>query len=191
MLAKLLHEGESMLEIRFHGRGGQGAVTAGELLAKTAGKQGKWSQSFPKFGVERRGAPVQSYCRIDDEERIRLHQELYEPDLVVVLDASLLEAVDVASGIKEGGTIIVNTNLGKEELGLKGNFEVYTVDATSIAREKLGRPIVNTAMLGAFAKVTGAVDLEKLVQEVKGHFGEKLGEKNAEAVRACYEMVSA
>jgi len=180
-----------MLEIRLHGRGGQGAVTAGELLAKTAGNEGKWSQSFPKFGVERRGAPVQSYCRIDEHERIRLHQELYEPDVVVVLDASLLEAVDVASGLKEGGTIIVNTNLGKDEIGLKGNFEVYTVDATSIARETLGRPIVNTAMLGAFAKVTGAVTLDALIEEVKAHFGEKLGEKNAEALKACYGKVSA
>ena len=180
-----------MLEIRLHGRGGQGAVTAGELLAKTAGNEGKWSQSFPKFGVERRGAPVQSYCRIDDRERIRLHQELYEPDLVVVLDASLLEAVDVTSGLKEGGTIIVNTRASPEELGIRGNYKIYTVDATRIAREKLGRPIVNTAMLGAFAKVSGVVALDALIEEVKGHFGEKLGEKNAEALRACYDEVNA
>lgn len=178
-----------MLEIRLHGRGGQGAVTAGELLAKTAGNEGKWSQSFPKFGVERRGAPVQSYCRIDDSHRIRLHQELYEPDVVVVLDASLLDAVDVTSGLKSGGTVIVNTNLSKEELPLKGDYEVYVVDATSIAREKLGRPIVNTAMLGAFAKVTGAVTLDRLIEEVKGHFGEKLGELNAGALKACYDEV--
>ncbi len=180
-----------MLEIRLHGRGGQGAVTAGELLAKTAGSEGKWSQSFPKFGVERRGAPVQSYCRIDEKQRIKLHQELYEPDLVVVLDAGLIEAVDICSGLKEGGTVIVNTNLSKEQLGLSGNFKVYTVDATSIAREKLGRPIVNTAMLGAFVKVTGAVSLDALIEEIKAHFGEKLGEKNASALKACYEAVSA
>lgn len=190
MPCKSVQKVKKMLEIRLHGRGGQGAVTAGELLAKTAGAEGKWSQSFPKFGVERRGAPVQSYCRIDDK-RIRLHQELYEPDLVVVLDASLLDAVDVTAGLKEGGKVIVNTNASPEELGLKGNFEVYTVDATTIAREKLGRPIVNTAMLGAFVKVTGVVGLEKLIHEVREHFGEKLGEKNAEAVKACYEMVSA
>lgn len=177
-----------MLEIRIHGRGGQGAVTAGELLAKTAGAEGKWSQSFPKFGVERRGAPVQSYCRIDDE-RIRIHQELYEPDLVMVLDSSLISVVDVVSGLKKGGTVIVNTKAEPGELGLEGDFEVRTVDATTIAREKLGRPIVNTAVLGAFVKVTGVVDLEKLIHEVKEHFGEKLGEKNAEAVKACYEAV--
>lgn len=177
-----------MLEIRIHGRGGQGAVTAGELLAKTAGSEGKWSQSFPKFGVERRGAPVQSYCRISDE-RIKIHQELYEPDLVLVLDSGLLEAVDVTSGLKKGGKIIVNTKGSPDSLKLRGDFEVYTVDGTSIAMEKLGRPIVNTAMLGAFVKVTGAVDLEKLIGEVREHFGEKLGEKNAEAVRECYEKV--
>ena len=177
-----------MLEIRLHGRGGQGAVTAGELLAKTAGAEGKWSQSFPKFGVERRGAPVQSYCRIDDE-RIRIHQELYEPDLVVVLDASLMESVDVTSGLKKGGKVIVNTKVAPEELGLEGDFEVHTVDATSIAVEKLGRAIVNTAMLGAFVKITGVVELENLIHEVKEHFGEKLGAKNEEAVKACYEAV--
>lgn len=177
-----------MLEIRLHGRGGQGAVTAGELLAKTAGKEGRWSQSFPKFGVERRGAPVQSYCRIDDE-RIRIHQELYEPDLVVVMDASLIGAVDVVAGLKKGGKVIVNTKAEPGSLGLEGDFSVYTVDATSVAMEKLGRPIVNTAMLGAFVKVTGAVGLEALLEEVKEHFGEKLGEKNVEAVKACYEQV--
>jgi pyruvate ferredoxin oxidoreductase gamma subunit len=177
-----------MLEIRLHGRGGQGAVTAGELLAKTAGKEGKWSQSFPKFGVERRGAPVQSYCRID-EERIKIHQELYEPDLVVVMDASLIGPVDVVAGLKKGGKVLVNTKAEPSSLGLRGEFEVNTVDATSIAMEKLGRPIVNTAMLGAFVKISGVVGLEALIAEVKEHFGEKLGEKNAEAVKACYEAV--
>ena len=179
-----------MLEIRLHGRGGQGAVTGGELLAKSAGAEGKWSQAFPKFGVERRGAPVESYCRIA-EERIRLHQELYEPDVVVVLDASLMETVDVFAGLKKGGTILLNTRLGpREACGAKGDcFKAHTVDATSIAMERLGRPIVNTAMMGALVKVTGVVGLETLVKEVESHFGEKLGKSNAEAVKACYAQV--
>lgn len=177
-----------MLEIRLHGRGGQGAVTGGELLAKAAGLEGRWSQCFPKFGVERRGAPVQSYCRIANE-RIKIHQELYEPDMVIVLDSSLMDSVDVAAGLKEGGTIVLNSKLPPEEVCLEGNCKIHTVDATTIAREKLGRPIVNTAMLGAFVKVTGAVKLESLIHEVKDHFGEKLGAMNVEAVKACYEAV--
>lgn len=179
-----------MLEIRLHGRGGQGAVTGGELLAKSAGAEGKWSQSFPKFGVERRGAPVESYCRIADE-RVRLHQELYAPDIVVVLDASLMDSVDVFAGLKKGGIMILNTKLGPREICRKpgAKCKIYTVDATAIAMEKLGRPIVNTAMMGALVKVTGIVKLETLVKEVEHHFGEKLGRSNAEAVRACFEQV--
>ncbi|MBD3398502.1 pyruvate ferredoxin oxidoreductase subunit gamma [Candidatus Micrarchaeota archaeon] len=178
-----------MLEIRLHGRGGQGAVTGGELLAKAAGLEGKWSQCFPKFGVERRGAPVQSYCRIADE-RIKIHQELYEPNAVIVLDASLMDSVDVTAGLKEGGTVLINTRLPPGDVCLlDGNCNVHTVDATTIAKEALGRPIVNTAMLGAFVKITGIVKLESLVEEVKKHFGERLGEKNADAVKACYEAV--
>ncbi|MCP4648290.1 MAG: pyruvate ferredoxin oxidoreductase subunit gamma [bacterium] len=177
-----------MLEIRLHGRGGQGAVTGGELLAMAAGLDGKWSQCFPKFGVERRGAPVQSYCRIADE-RIKIHQELYEPDAVIVLDSSLMDSVDVAAGLKEGGTIVLNSKLPPGDVCIEGKCNIHTVDATAIAMEKLGRPIVNTAMLGAFVKVTGAVKLESLIHEVEEHFGEKLGAKNAEAVKACYEAV--
>ncbi len=173
-----------MLEIRFHGRGGQGAVTAGELLAKAAGREGKWSQSFPKFGVERRGAPVQSYCRIDDE-RIKIHQELYEPDVVVVLDSSLIGPVDVTGGLKEGGKVIVNTGKKPEELELGEEFEAYTVDATSAAMEIMGKPIVNTAMLGSLSKITGVVKMESLVEEVMEHFGEKLGKTNADVMMGC------
>lgn len=179
-----------MLEIRLHGRGGQGAVTGGELLAKSAGAEGKWSQAFPKFGVERRGAPVESYCRISDE-RVRLHQELYEPDVVVILDSSLMDTVDVLAGLKKGGIVLMNTKLGPTEAcGKKGKcFKFHTVDATAIAMEKLGKPIVNTAMMGALVKVTGIVKLETLVKEVEEHFGEKLGKMNAEAVKACFERV--
>jgi pyruvate ferredoxin oxidoreductase gamma subunit len=150
-----------------------------------------WKENgrFPKFGVERRGAPVQSYCRIADE-RIKIHQELYEPDAVIVLDSSLMDSVDVASGLKEGGTIVLNSKLPPGEICLMdGKCKIHTVDATTIAREKLGRPIVNTAMLGAFVKVTEAVKLESLIEEVEKHFGEKLGAKNVEAVKACYEAV--
>lgn len=178
-----------MFEVRFHGRGGQGAVTAAELLAVAAGEEGKSSQSFPVFGVERRGAPVASFCRIDDKQ-IRIHQQVYNPDFVVVLDEGLLDGVDVASGLKENGVIIVNSKCDasalNEKLKPKGGMKVFVVDATGIALKNLGKPIVNTAMLGAFAKASGLVTLESVKKAVNERFEGKMAEKNAKAVEECF-----
>ena len=173
-----------MLEIRLHGIGGQGAVTAAELLAVSLVESGKYASAFPFFGVERSGAPVQAFCRVDDRP-IRVHQNIYEPDIVVVLDASLLKKVDVCSGLKPGGVVIVNTKRRAAELGLKAE-RVFTVDATDIALKHLGRPIVNTSMLGAFAKVTGLVSLDALKRAISHRFSGEIAEKNLRAIEECY-----
>jgi len=163
-----------MIEIRFHGRGGQGAVTAAEVLAVAAFKDGKHAQAFGKFGPERRGAPIQSFTRISDEP-IRIRQEVYEPDYVIVLDPSLMKVVDVKQGLKKGGILIVNTT---EKIP-----GVWCVDATKVAMEIIGRPIVNTAMLGAFNKASEcAVTLDSLTDAIKKRFPGKIGETNAQAI---------
>ncbi len=180
-------EGKFMLEVRFHGRGGQGAVTAAELLAVSAANEGKFSKAFPFFGVERRGAPVMSFCRIDDSV-IRLQQQIYTPTHVVVLDEGLLGTVEVTSGLVEGGSVIVNTKKAKEELGLEAE-NVFTVDATGIALKFMGVPIVNTAMLGAFSKATNAVSLESIERAVEERFPQKLAERNNAAVEECSKLL--
>src|SRR4030067_2357993 len=139
-----------MIEIRFHGRGGQGAVTSAEILALAAIGEGKYAQAFPSFGPERRGAPVVAFCRINDQP-IRIRANIYEPDIVVVLDPTLLKIVNVAAGIKPDGIVVTTSKdspeVVKETLGIKNR--VATVDAVKIAMEVLGLPITNTAMLGA------------------------------------------
>jgi 2-oxoacid:acceptor oxidoreductase gamma subunit (pyruvate/2-ketoisovalerate family)/2-oxoacid:acceptor oxidoreductase delta subunit (pyruvate/2-ketoisovalerate family) len=158
-----------MIEIRFHGRGGQGGVVASELLAQAAFLDGKMPQSFPFFGVERRGAPVTAYTRIDDRP-IALRTSITSPDVVVVLDPGLLHAVPVTDGLKEGGLILANTVLPPEELAAPVRARAATVDARSIAlAHGLGSPmlpIVNTAILGALAKATGVVSLASLQQAI-------------------------
>lgn len=170
-----------MIEIRFHGRGGQGAVTAAQILAKAAFFDDKYCQAFPFFGVERRGAPVMAFTRIDDKT-IRLRSQIYEPDYVVVQDPTLLDTVDVTSGLKSDGKIIVNT-LKDVKIG---DYEVYSIDATGISLEVLGLPIVNTTMLGAFAGVTNEVTLDSLKKAIIETFPGKLGQKNAEAAEVAY-----
>ncbi len=172
-----------MIEIRFHGRGGQGAVTAAEILAKAAFEDGKYCQAFPFFGAERKGAPVMAFTRISDIP-IRRRYQVYNPDYVVVLDGTLLEAVDVLSGLKKGGKVVINAK-DNVDLGVKS----YSIDATGIALEVLGVPIVNTVMLGAFAKVTGEVTLDSIINITKETFPGKMGEKNAEAAKIAYEKV--
>jgi len=175
-----------MIEVRFHGRGGQGAVTAARLLAEAAFHEGKHCQAFSSFGAERRGAPVVAFTRIDSKP-IRIRTEVYEPNHVVVLDPTLLEAVSVTAGLKRGGVIVVNAKSVPE--GLKAR-KVATVDATAIALEFLGASITNTAMLGAFAKATKLVSLNSVVKAIEGYFGEKLAEKNIAAVKAAYERTA-
>jgi pyruvate ferredoxin oxidoreductase gamma subunit len=176
-------------EIRLHGRGGQGSVTAAELIAVAAFEDKRFSQAFPAFGVERRGAPVMAFARIADRP-IRIRSQIYEPDYVVVQDVTLLEVVDVASGLKADGKIIINTDRQKDKLNLKTKAEVVTIDATKIAMEVLGRPIVNTTMLGAFCGATREVSLESLNKAISERFKGDLGRKNLAAIKAAYERVS-
>ncbi len=162
-----------MIEIRLHGRGGQGAVKAAEILAKAAFYDGKVVQSFPFFGVERRGAPVQAFTRISDE-KIRIHSYIYEPDVLVVLDPTLIgaEGVNILEGLRSGGKVIVNSTKEPSAFDFHGKngVTVYTVDATAIAvKNKLGSesaPIVNTAIVGAIAKVTGLVTIDSVKKAI-------------------------
>ncbi len=177
-----------MKEIRFHGRGGQGAVTAADLLAMAAFFDGKYSQAFPSFGTERRGAPVTAFARISDRF-IRLRSQIYEPDYIVVQDPSLLEVIDVAKGLKSNGKALINTEKSRIELNTEA--EVYTINATKIALDVLGVPIVNTAMIGAFAALTKEVSLDSVIKAVRRRFPAKLAEKNVRAVEVAYEKMEA
>lgn len=177
-----------MMEIRIHGRGGQGSVTAAEILAQAAFKDGKFSQAFPAFGVERRGAPVQAFTRIGDR-KIRTRAQIYTPDIIIVQDSTLLEVVDVFSGLREDGVAILNSGKTREELGITHPAKLTTVDANKIALENLGRPITNTTMLGAFAGATGVVTIGSLVEVIAERFTDKLLESNERAMRHAYELV--
>ena len=173
-----------MIEIRFHGRGGQGSVTAAEILAKAAFKDGKYVQAFPFFGVERRGAPVMAFTRIDDKP-IDIRYQIYNPDYVLVLDDGLMSVVDVFSGTKENTEVIINiaTEFEKEM-----NVIIHTIDATGIALENLGRNIINTIILGYFAKKTGVVSIDSLIEVIKETFPGKVGDLNAKATKIAYDM---
>ncbi len=171
-----------MKEIRFHGRGGQGAVTAAEILAKAAGYDDKYSQGFPAFGVERRGAPVKAFCRISDKP-ITIRSQVYNPDYLIVLDDSLPTEI-VLEGLKENGVIVINTN---KDFITEGNFKVFKYDATSLALKILGKPIVNTAILGAFAKATNLVSLEGLLKAVEERFEGEAAELNKKLVEEAYK----
>jgi len=150
---------------------------------------GKYTQAIPQYGTERRGAPVVAFCRVDGM-RIRERDLVHEPDIIVVLDPLLSRTVDVAQGLKAGGIALVNHPGSYRDTGLSGNFKVATVDATKIALETLGRPITNTAILGAFAKVTGLVDMESLAEAIKEEFPERIVQSNIVAMQKAYEGVS-
>lgn len=181
-----------MIEIRIHGRGGQGAVIASKVLAMSVFSEGKWVQSFPAFGVERRGAPVTAFTRIDDKP-IELRCQIYEPDLLIVLDPTLLGATDITQGLKKGGLILINSDLGPESYRDLGPFRIATVDANAIAlAHGLGspaQPIVNTAILGAFARATGMVDLESVVDAVRESVPLD-ADANVAATREAYEQMA-
>ncbi|MBN1460030.1 MAG: pyruvate ferredoxin oxidoreductase subunit gamma [Armatimonadetes bacterium] len=177
-----------MIEIRIHGRGGQGSVTAAELLAVAAFDDGREAQAFPAFGVERRGAPVQAFCRIADEP-IRRRSQIYNPDYVIVQDPTLLDTVDVLGGLDEGGTVLINTERSASELDLDTKARVVTFPATQIAMEELGRPIMNTAIMGAFAGVSGAISFDAIERSIRHRFGEELGEKNVRAAKRAYDSM--
>jgi pyruvate ferredoxin oxidoreductase gamma subunit len=173
-----------LIEIRWHGRGGQGAVTSAELLAKAAIAEGKYAQAFPAFGPERRGAPVVAFDRIDSKAPIRVRAEIRQPDVVIVLDPTLLRVVNVTAGLKNGGTLIINTrkDFVTIEEAFGGNWKLALVDATRIARAILGVPIVNTTMLGALLKTTPVVTVESLVEPLEERFG-RLAERNLNAMK--------
>ncbi|MBA3047664.1 2-oxoacid:acceptor oxidoreductase family protein [Patescibacteria group bacterium] len=210
-----------MFQIRIHGRGGQGVVTAAELIAIAAFNDGKQAQAFPSFGVERTGAPIEAYARIDDKP-IRTREHVYKPNVLIIQDSTLLETVDVAHGCDKNTLVIINTAKTKSEIKQQGvnlpekniysapvkqsskknknfserNYEkllkrcgVYPIDATKIALEIIGKNLVNTVILGAFAKVAGLVSLSSLEKAIKQKFGEKGGEivdKNIKAIKKAF-----
>jgi pyruvate ferredoxin oxidoreductase gamma subunit len=174
-------------ELRIHGRGGQGSVTAAELIAVAAFKSGVYSQAFPAFGVERRGAPVQAFVRFSDQ-KIRLRSQIYEPDYIIVQDSTLIKDVDVFAGLKKGGIALINTERSGNIVAPK-DVKVINIDATSIALEVLGLPITNTSLMGAFAAATGEIEFDALAEALKERFSGKLAEKNIEAARRAFTIV--
>jgi 2-oxoisovalerate ferredoxin oxidoreductase gamma subunit len=175
-------------EIRWHGRGGQGAMTASDLLAKAALLEGRYIQSFPEFGPERMGAPIRAFTRISDRP-INLHCTIYEPHIVVVLDSTLLKTVPVTEGLQKGGILVVNTRDTNpdflEHTKLAG-YKFWTVPATEIAVKISGTGITNTAMLGAVARAAAVIKLESLEKTLSGRFSAKIAEKNLEIMKQAY-----
>ena len=170
---------DNMIEIRWHGRGGQGAKTASLLLADAAFNTGKYIQGFPEYGPERMGAPLTAYNRVSDTP-IRIHSNIYYPDYVVVVDDTLLESVDVTAGLKETGAIVINTTKSEDYLrkALKGyKGDIYTIDARKISEEALGKYFPNTPMLAAIIKVSKIMTDEELLEDMKGSFKHKFAKK--------------
>lgn len=178
----------SVKEIVIFGRGGQGAVTSAQVIAIAAFFDGKFSQAFPNFGVERRGAPVQSYARISDKE-IRVREQVYKPDYVIVLEPTLLECVDVLEGTDRDSVILINSEKSPKELNLKTSAKLYTVDVTKIAMQVIGKPFVNLAILAFFAYASKEITVESLKKAVEERFAgkEKVGELNVKAIDAVVE----
>lgn len=179
--------GSSLKELRIHGRGGQGSVTAAELIAVAAFEGGVFAQAFPAFGVERRGAPVQAFVRFDNR-KIRLRSQVYEPDYIIVQDSTLIRDVNIFLGAKPGAIVIVNTEK-KIDSPIPEGVKVITIDATQIALEVLGLPITNTSLMGAFAGATGEIGLEALEDAIRHRFSGELADKNVEAARRAYMQV--
>jgi len=185
----------NLIEIRWHGRGGQGVVTAGKMLAQVALNSGQFFQAFPDYGPERAGAPIRAFTRLSPEP-IHKHCQIQEPDIVLVLDPTLLEAVKVTDGLKEDGILLVNTEESPAKVRDMVDFhtvKVLTVDATKIALDNLGREITNTPMLGALVKATGIMTVEDLTAQTRKQFGDKFGtevvNRNVEAIERAAEEV--
>ncbi len=183
-----------MFQVRIHGRGGQGVVTAAEMLSIAAFEDGEHAQAFPTFGSERTGAPVTAFCRIDDKE-IRLREPIASPDALIIQDPTLLHQVKVFSGLREGGYVLINTSRSFEDLGL-GEFardfgpgRLVTVAASEIANRQLGRPMPNTSLLGGFAAMTGAVTLRAVVRAIAQKFSGEIADRNMLAADVAYELV--
>lgn len=185
-----------MFQIRIHGRGGQGVVTAAEMLSMAAFEEGRHAQAFPSFGSERTGAPVVAFCRIADHE-IRLREPIMAPDALVIQDPTLLHQVDVFAGLKKGGYILINTSKSFEELGLADYVRdwpadrLLTVPATEMARKHVGRPVPNGPLLGSFAAASGLIQLESVIKAIRGRFTGKIAEGNIAAATEAYNTARA
>ncbi|MGI5452101.1 2-oxoacid:acceptor oxidoreductase family protein [Streptomyces sp. CA-249302] len=178
-----------MFQVRIHGRGGQGAVTAAELLSVAAFMEDRHAQAFPSFGSERTGAPVVAFCRIDDRP-IRVREPVMRPDALVVQDPTLLHQVNVFEGLRTGGSVLVNSPRSAAELGLTGlSGPVLTVPATAFAVRHFGRPVPNAVLLGGLAALTGCVTIDSLAAAVRERFPGELGRANAAAAREAYDHV--
>ena len=181
-----------MFQVRIHGRGGQGVVSAAEMLSMAAFDEGRHAQAFPSFGSERMGAPVMAFCRIDDRE-IRLREPVMQPDALIIQDPTLLHQVDLFSGLSPSGFILINSTRSFDELGL-GDFvcnfpegHVRTVAATELALKHVGRPLPNAALLGGFAAISGQLQFESVAKAIREKFPGKVGEANVTAARAAYD----
>jgi pyruvate ferredoxin oxidoreductase gamma subunit len=178
---------KGLTEIRWHGRGGQGAVTSAEMVAQAAIAEGRYGQAFPSFGPERRGAPVLSFLRVSNDKPIRIRAEIITPDHVVVLDPGLLKIANVVAGLRPNGILILNTM--KDAAKLRADFgftcRLATVDANTIAREELGVLITNTTMVGALLRATGVVDVESVVEPLQKRFG-RIADKNIAAMKRAF-----
>jgi pyruvate ferredoxin oxidoreductase gamma subunit len=183
-----------MFQVRIHGRGGQGVVTAAEMLSVAAFLEGRHAQAFPSFGSERTGAPVVAFCRIDDRE-IRLREPIMQPDALIIQDPTLLHQVDVFSGLKKDGYMLINTSRSFDELGL-GDFvkgfrheRLLTVPANELALKHVGRPLPNAVLLGGFAAVSGVISLDSVLAAIRDRFAGKVAEGNIAAATEAYKFV--
>jgi len=187
---------ETMVEIRWHGRGGQGTVTAAKVFADACLSGGRYVQAFPEYGPERSGAPLRAYNRVSSKE-LRMHCPVLKPNIVVVVDATLLDGINVADGVPDDAAFIVNSSKEpkeiREKLKAKPSQKVFTLDATKIAIDCFGRPMPNSPLVGSLAKISGLVSLQGILEDVKKSFGKKFSQKiidgNLEAVKRGYEEV--
>jgi len=183
-----------MFQVRIHGRGGQGVVTAAEMLSVAAFLEGRNAQAFPSFGSERTGAPVVAFCRIDDKE-IRLREPVMQPDALIIQDPTLLHQVDVFAGLKKDGYILINTNHSFEHLGLTELVQGWrherlcTVSATELSLKHVGRPMPNVPLLGGFAAVSGTVQLASVIEAIRQRFSGKVAEGNIAAASEAFAIV--
>jgi len=184
-----------MFQIRIHGRGGQGVVSGAEMLSIAAFLEGRYAQAFPSFGSERMGAPVMAFCRIDDKE-IRLREPVLEPDALIIQDTTLLHQVDLFTGLREGGLILLNSARTLEEQGLGDfalsalHYRVCTIPATELSLKHVGRAVPNVPLLGAFAAVSGVISLASVAAAVRQKFPPALAEKNIAAAKAAFDIAS-
>lgn len=185
-----------MFQVRIHGRGGQGVVTAAELISLAAFLEGKHAQAFPSFGSERMGAPVMAFCRLDDHE-IRLREPVLQPDALIIQDTTLLHQVDLFQGLAPAGHVLINSRRSIDELGIgelkerHPQLRVCTLPASELARRHVGRPVPNAALLGGFAAATGTVHLDSVLCAIRERFAGPVGEGNVQAAQAAYDLMLA